>query len=49
MKYLFICWRWLYRAWFLWRVVKYDGLGNKISFWDAVTWAADTLFWEGKE
>lgn len=49
MRYLFRCLTYFYRVWLLWRIVKYDGLGNKISLWDAITWAADFKFWEGEE
>lgn len=32
-------------AWYLWRHVKHDGLGNKITLWEAILWAADFKFW----
>lgn len=33
-------------TWRLWRKVKYDGTGHRITIWYAITWAADRKFWE---
>lgn len=32
-------------TWYLWREVKYDGLGHKIQWWYALSWAWDLKWW----
>lgn len=44
MKYLAWFHIWLTLVWFLWRQVKVDGLGNKIHWWDALSWATDFAY-----
>ena len=32
-------------AWYLWRQVKFDGLGNRIRWWEVWQWAGDEVYW----